>query len=276
MNRFRLVATLFVFLSLCLTTTFTGKAKAEGLEFALDQMPHIVGLGVGMVPDYEGSDDYTFAVAPFLKWKLQNSEQYVMVKGYEVQANILDHPWLRFGPSLNYRFGRDDSVDDDVVSKMEEIDGAIEGGAYVGVELIDKTNRRKRFIANLDFLSDLSNEHDGYTLHLNLRGWYPLSMALDYGAGFSVVYASENYMEHYFGVSKKDSAKTGLPEFDADSGVKDFRINQILVFHLNKQWHIAGGFQYRRLLNDADDSPIVDKRGSSDQWLGGIGLAYSW
>lgn len=276
MKQCRLVAALIVSFTLCLAVAFTGKVKAEGLEFALDQMPHIVGLGVGMAPDFEGSDDYTFAVAPFLKWKLEDSEQYIMVKGYEVQANIVDHPWFRFGPSLNYRFGRDDSVDDEVVSKLEEIDGAIEGGAFIGIELIDKENPRKRFIANIDFLSDLSNEHDGYTLYMNLRGWYPLSMSLDYGAGFSVVFASENYMDKYFGVTQKDSIKTGLPEFDADSGVKDFRINQILVFHLNRQWHVAGGFQYRCLLNDADDSPIVDKRGSSDQWIGGIGIAYSW
>ena len=276
MFKFRIIAPIFVFIAFFLSLPQTNPVRAEGVEFALDQMSHIVGLGMGMVPDYEGSDDYTFAIAPFLKWKMNGSEQYVMVQGYEVKVNILDHPWLRFGPSLNYKFGRDDSVDDHVVSKMKEIDDTIEGGAYIGIELIDKTNPRSRFIANLNFLTDLGNEHDGYTAYLNLRSWYPLSTAIDYGAGFSLVYASENYMDTYFGVSKKDSQKTGLAEFDPDSGVKDFRIHQILVLHLNKNWHLAGGVQYRRLLNDADDSPIVDKRGSSNQWLGGIGIAYSW
>ncbi len=274
--KFKLTIAVAAMIVGCALALAPGHAKADGLEFAVDQMPHMVGIGVGIVPDYEGSDDYTFAAAPYAKFKLNGTERYFLVKGYEIQANVMDHPWFRFGPSLNYRFGRDDDVDDDVVSKMEEIDDTVEAGGFIGVEFIDKTNPRRRFLANVDVLADVGDEHEGYTVSFNARCWHPITRALDYGAGLTVVYADDNYMETYFGVNANDSAASGLPIFDASSGVKDVRINQMLIFHYNRNWHVGAGLQYRRLLTDAEDSPVVDDRGDENQWLAGIGIGYSW
>lgn len=250
--------------------------KAQEMNIVIDNMPRVLGVGVGIVPDYEGSDDYTWGVAPFAKFKLENHEQYLLIKAYELQVNLIDHPWFRLGPSLNYRWGRDDDVEDHYVKKMKEIDGTVEAGGWIGAEFTDNDNPRKRFLASVDFLTDVANEHDGYTISGNIRGWYPVCKMVDAGLGFTMVYASDNYMETYFGVDKKDSQRSGLPVFDAESGVKDIRINPVLVMHLNMNWHVAAGLQYRRLLDDADDSPVVDDRGSSNQWIGGLGLAYSW
>ncbi len=261
---------------LLLGTYLNTSVKAQEMNIVIDNMPRVIGVGIGIVPDYEGSDDYTWGAAPFAKFKLEDHEQYLLIKAYELQLNLLDHPWLRLGPSLNYHWGRDDDVEDHYVKKMKEIDGTVEAGGWFGVEFTDSTNPRKRFLADVDFLTDIGNEHDGYTISGNVRGWYPLSQMFDAGLGFTMVYASDNYMKTYFGVSPKDSARSGLPVFDADSGVKDIRINPVLVMHLNTNWHVAAGIQYRRLLGDADDSPVVDKRGSSNQWISGLGLAYSW
>ncbi len=246
------------------------------MNLAIDNMPRIFGLGLGFTPDYEGSDDYMFGVAPFARFQFEGHQQYLLIKGYELQINLMDHDWFRLGPSVNYHFGRDHDVDDSVVKKMKKIDDTVEAGGFIGVEFIDKQNPRKRFLADVDFLTDVGNEHDGYTITASTRFWYPLSQMFDFGFGVGLCYASDNYMSTYFGVSKSDSAKTGLPVFDADSGVKDIRVNPVFVMHLNMNWHLAAGVQYRRLVSDADDSPVVDKRGSSNQWIGGLGLAYSW
>ncbi len=253
-----------------------GKGRCQDMNIIIDNMPRVIGVGIGMVPDYEGSDDYMFGVAPFTRFQLKGHQQYIIVRAYEIQVNLIDHPWLRIGPSLNYRFGRDDSVEDPVVKKMKEIDGTFEAGGFAGVEFVDDQNPRKRFLADVDFLTDIGDEHNGYTITGNARFWYPISKMFDFGLGCAIVYASDNYMSTYFGVDTQDSLRTGLPVFDADSGVKDFRLNPVLVMHLNMNWHLAAGFQYRRMLSDADDSPVVDIRGSSNQYLGGIGLAYSW
>lgn len=261
-------------LSAVILASWTAKTRAE-MNLAFDNMPRILGIGLGVVPDYEGSDDYTFGIAPFARFQFGDTERYIIVKAYEVQINLLDHPWLRLGPSLNYRFGRDD-VDDKVVDDMKDIDDTVEAGGFIGVEFIDQANPRKRFMASVDFLADLGSEHDGYSIYFNTKVWYPVSRMFDIGLGAGFSYADSDYMETYFGVDRSDSARSGLPMFDADSGIKDLRIYPMAIMHLSPNWHVGAGVQYRVMVGDADDSPVVDDRGSSSQWIAGIGLGYSW
>jgi len=92
----------------------TARANDFALPLEMGTQDHIVGMGVGVLPDYEGSDDYTFGIAPFFKYKFSGREQYISSVATELRVNVLNHPWLRLGPSLNYRFGRDDVEDDKV------------------------------------------------------------------------------------------------------------------------------------------------------------------
>jgi outer membrane protein len=45
--------------------------------------------------------------------------------------------------------------------------------------------------------------------------------------------------------------------------------------HLTEAWKLAAGIRYMRLVGDAEDSPVT-KVGDNDQWIGGIGVAYTW
>ena len=253
----------------------TARANDFALPLEMGTQEHIVGVGVGMLPDYEGSDDYSFGVAPFFRYQFSGRQQYVALVGTELRANILNHKWLRLGPSFNYRFGRS-NVEDDKVDKMEDIDGAFEMGGFIGVEFVNKKNPRKRFVSNLDVLQDVTSNQNGLTATLSARVWYPLSMMFDVTLGGAVCYANSNYMDTFFGVSGHDARRSGLHTYRAGAGIKDFRINPGIVMHLSPHWHVAAGVQYRRLVGDAEDSPVVDDRGSADQWIGGLGLAYSW
>jgi outer membrane protein len=77
-------------------------------------------------------------------------------------------------------------------------------------------------------------------------------------------------------VSQEDSERSGLPVYDAGAAVKDFRITPGLVIHFSYHWHLGVGLRYQRLLSDAADSPVVDDRGSANQFITGLGLGYSW
>jgi outer membrane protein len=103
-----------------------------------------------------------------------------------------------------------------------------------------------------------------------------LSKAIDVSLGVGATYADEDYMETYFGVSPSDADRTALPVFEADGGIKDVRILPAVVVHLSEFWHVGVGARYQRLLGDAEDSPVVDDRGSADQFMAGLAVAYSW
>ncbi len=265
------------FFAVALLVVMATAVQAAGIDspVTIDNMPNIVGVAAGMAPDYQGSNDYRFVGAPFFKFSFWG-ERYAQLLGTELTVNVINHPVLRFGPSLNYRPGRDDEVDDPVVSKMKEIDDTAEAGAFIGAQFIDRSNPRHRFSATIDFLHDVGDVYNGYNVTLAARYWYPFSTPIDITIGVSGTYADDKYMETYFGVSPQDSVRSGLPVFKASGGIKDVTVSPGIVYHLSRSWHVGAGLRYQRLLSDAHDSPVVKNRGSSDQWIYGLAVAYSW
>lgn len=268
-----------LFIAVACALLITQTAQAQISPFNLENMDNAAGLSIGMLPDYQGSNDYMIGGAPFFKITLmEKSDYYVRLLATDLQANIINHPVFRFGPAINYRFGRSDDVEDDVVKYMKEIDGTIEAGAFVGIQLVDKDNPRNRFLSQIEFLGDVGGEYDGWNIGLTANYYFMVHKAVDLIVGGGIMYADDNYMETYFGVDQEDSDRTDniLPVYKADAGFLMAKVNAGAVVHLSYQWHIAAGLQYRPLLSDAADSPVVDDRGDSNQWVAGLGVAYSW
>jgi outer membrane protein len=273
-NIFRLAAILTIVSVLNGPASAPVNAMEQFVSPIPGHIPNIASVAVGVVPDYEGSDDYTFGVLPALNLTFDN--RYFRLLGNYLGINIVNNDIFEFGPSAYYRFSRDDDINDDVVTRIHEVDDALEMGAFAGVVLRDKTNPRRAFIANLEFLSDISDTHDGYIVQLSARGWMPVSRPVDLGIAGGGTYASDDYMSAYFGVTATDSARSGLAIFDAGSGVKDVYIQPMMMIHLSESWHIGAAIRIKFLLSDAADSPVVDIQGSDTQVIGGIGVAYAW
>ena len=268
--------TFFVVLALAVTMTLGSVAQGQQSPFVIDNVPNIVGIAVGVAPDYWGSGDNQGVAAPFFRWTFEGQERYLQLLATELSFNVLDNPNYYFGPVLNYRFGRDDDVDDDVVKNMDEIDGTTELGMMASYVWRDNANPRHRFIASAEVLADVGDEYGGWLALASVRYWYPVNKPIDVLIGLGTTYGNSQFMDTYFGVSSSDSAKTGLSRFDAGSGFRDINIPVSLVFHYSINWHLAVGAKYFKLLDDASDSPITDDRGSDSQVFAGLGVAYSW
>jgi outer membrane protein len=226
-----------------------GASASEAQELSIAIAPeeiNIAGLGVGFAPDYPGSDDYTWGVAPSFRYEFGDN-RYVELMGATLFANVLDHPFIRIGPLINYRFGRDDP-DDTVVGLLSDVDDSIELGMAFGLSFVNAVNERIRFSTRLDVGGDVTGGHGGTLATLSMRYWHPLGRA----------------------------ARSGLAAFNPSDGVRDIAFTPILVMHLSREWHIGVGLRYARLLGDAADSPVTDVRGTPDQLIAGVGFAYSW
>lgn len=248
-----------------------GSARAQlvPLEF---EMPQVVALGIGTVPDYEGSDDYQFAVAPQFRYTIAKQERYIQLVGNELSANLLNHPNWRLGPKVAYRFGRDHNIDDRQVKRMKQIDGAFEGGAFVDYLIQVSQNPRHRMIVGADILAGENGVKGG----VSGRYFVPVSKPVDLFLTGRLNFANREYLGTYFDVDSTDSLRSGLSTYRADGGVKDFALMGGAVFYLSRNWATTAGLRYARLFNEAADSPIVDKRGSANQFIGGAAVAYMW
>ena len=250
-------------------------AQAQDSPFVIDNVPNVVGAAVGMAPDYLGSDDYQVVAAPLFRYTFQGQERYIQLNVTELSVNLLDNPNFVLGPVVNYRPGRDD-VDDNVVDKMKKIDDTVDVGVTAGYIWRDPANPRHRFITSLTVYFDAGDVYSGWLAQAGARYWVPVSKPVDLQVGVGATYGNSQYMNTYFGVSSEDAARTGLNRFSADSGFRDVNAQVAGVFHLSMNWHLGAGVKYFGLMSDASDSPIVDQRGSSNQWVYGIGVAYSW
>ena len=162
---------LSVLLVLACATLIAQTVQAQS-AFEIENVPTVIGVGVAMVPDYRGSDDYTIGVAPLLRYTFKGTNRYVSVVANELSINLLNNPMFRFGPVLNYNFGRDDDVDDRVVKHMDEIDGTVEAGVFADYAWIDPQNPRNRFLVGVTVLTDVGDESDGTRGRFNARYWH--------------------------------------------------------------------------------------------------------
>ena len=253
-----------------------GAANAQNFEVPITpDIDNLVGGAVGLVPDYEGSDDYEIAGGPLLSFKFWG-ERYFQVIGNKAFLNVLDSPNYEAGLKGVYRRGRDDDVDDNAVSRLDEVDDSFELGGFVGYRRKFNNDARHRVNVHLDITQDITDGHDGFVVDLVGTYWRPIFKPFDIGINGGLSYASSNYMSSFFDVSTVEAARTGLSRFDADSGFKDARISLMGLFHFSESWHAGAGFQYKRLFSDAADSPIVDDRGDANQLFGGIAVLYTW
>lgn len=249
---------------------------ADFLDLDLENVPTVFGVAVGTFPDYRGSDDYAFGVAPMFRYTFNGQERYIQLLANELTINILDDDMIRFGPLANYHFGRTDDVDDTYVSRMNEIDDTVELGAFADIIWTLSKDRRHRFIVGAKLYQDVGNESDGFRANFGARYWLPVAKPFDFNASVGAIYQDNDYANHYFGVNADNVGTSGLPFFVADGGVNEYYMVLGGIFYLNKNWLVSAGVRGSMISGDPADSPIVDQRGDSTQWVGGIGVGYAF
>jgi len=226
-----------------------------------------LGAGVGFVPDYEGSEDYEATLVPHFAAQWQNG-RYVKLDGATLKANLLANDTWSLGPLLQYRKKRDDDVDNNQVSKMRKIDAAVEAGAFLGYKY-------ESWDFGLQVATDVSDAHDG-TIATARTGYTFKADRMSTRIGASITYANDDYMDTYFSVSAADSARSGLSRYKAESGIKDIGVDLMVRYSMTDNWDIRGALAYTALLNDADDSPVVDDAGESGQFMSSVVVIYNF
>lgn len=242
----------------------------------VDSVPTLIGGVIGVAPDYMGSDDTKGAIAPYARYTFQGTQQYLQLSATELTLNVVNSTKYRIGPVLNYHLGRDDDVDDALVSRMREIKGTVEAGIFGEIAWIESGNPRNRFILGATMLWDAGGESDGFRARVNARYWHQASRAIDLHIGAGLVYGDSSYNDTYFGVNAANVGTSGLPFFSAGSGVHEYFLTLGAIVYFSKEWVGAAGVRLSRINGDAKDSPVVAQRGDSTQTIGGIGLAYMW
>lgn len=228
--------------------------------------------GVATTPDYEGSSDYS--IVPFLSGQVNYHGYSLTVAGPSARLNVIPGSWLEAGPVVAYSMGRDDSVENDAVARLHEVDASVEAGAFVEASFNAVLLPGDRVELGFQFLQDLGDGHGGFVAELKAGYGMAITEKLFVGMETALTFASDDYMESFFGITALDSIASGLSQFSPSAGIKDVEVGLNARYALTEHWSVNGRASYIRLLGDAADSPVVDQEGSADQFRGGLGLGY--
>ena len=230
------------------------------------------GLGIALAPDYEGSDDYTGVPLWNLRaGNLYHPDTFVQVLGPLLRSNLLPDDHWRLGVSGRYQPDYD-NVDNSKVQDLKSTDAVGLLGVTAGYDFVAEQGRD--LAIELDAQYDVLHGNGG-VLTPRLRWQAPFKDVVA-GASVSATWGSEDYMGNRFSINAGEAARSGLDQYDADSGIKNAMVTGTLSYRFTEAWSLTGIAAYSRLFSQASDSPIVDDEGDENQFLAGLLVNYSF
>lgn len=241
-----------------------------------------VALGAAAIPDYEGSDHYKLTPAAGIRGRIGGMSFWSNATWLYLDVIARPNSGIDFdlGPIVGVRRNRTGKIKDVFVDRLPERDMAVEVGGFAGVSWHGLTNPYDALSFRVDLLKDVGGAHKSTVISPSVSFGTPLSRTFYVSASANAEWAGGGYADYYYSITPADSLASGLPVYDADGGMKQWGLgllaNSSITGDLTHGLSVFTTARYSRLTGDFADSPIVDLRGSRNQWLGAVGLAYTW
>lgn len=243
-----------------------------------------IGAGAVVGPSYEGSDDYAIFPIPAVTGRVGGIG--IAPRGAGLALDFIKDPSdakisFQAGPEVRLRFDRNRQIRDEVVKLLGKRDVAVEVGGNVGFSINRVTNPYDSLTLSVDVRHDVAGAHKSTIITPNLSFMTPLSKGMFVALNVSADHVEDRFARYYYSVTPADSVASGLPTFDAKGGWKNVSVGMIGSLDLDGDL-TNGGFalfaagNYSRLLGDFKDAPIVSVRGSPNQFMGAIGIGYTF
>lgn len=220
----------------------------------------VIELGIGglVSPRYEGADDYEVSPVPIISLGYLNLPGLFEIGSLDPQVG-----GFSIGPSFGYVQERDE----DDLDGLDDVDATYEGGLRIGYEW---TYAEIYGEARYAF-----GGADGFIGEAGANLIARPTADLELKAGPVISFASDNYMDAYFGVSGAESAASGgvFDAYDPDGGLKTAGVAVAARYEFRPDWFLNADASYNRLVGDAENSPVVEEAGSKDQVTFGLGLS---
>src|SRR4051812_34166178 len=192
-----------------------------------DRTVYTLGLGVALAPDYEGSDDYRAVPLWNLRaGNLYHPDTFVQVLGPTLRSNLLPDVHWRLGISGRYQPDYD-NVDNNKVQDLKDTDAAGLLGVSVGYDFL--AERGQDLALELDAQYEVLHGK-GSVMTPRLRWQTLVNPQLVVGASLAETSGSEDYMGNRFSINAGEAARSGLDEYDADSGIKNAMATGTLTY----------------------------------------------
>lgn len=247
-----------------------------------------IGLGVGLVPSYAGSNDYIAFPLPLIVGRVGGVGISPNGPGFVLDLNPgkpglapRKGPRVAFGPAFRLRNDRNVQIKDEVVARAGKLDAALEVGGNVAVAWRGVLKPADQLGIGVQARWDVLGAHEGMVIEPQINYRSLIGKAFTLQAQVSAEFVDDSFADYYFTVSPAQAAATGLPQFRADGGLNRIGTLAILSYDLDRNplnggWALTGIGGYSRLIGDSADTPYTSLRGDANQFILGLGAAYTF
>jgi outer membrane protein len=238
--------------------------ELSGTAMAHAHSPAVLGAGAYTIPVYPGSNAVEVRPAPILDvilWDrlfLRTSDGAGVYlwhdRTWDVGVSVDADPLHRY------------EVDDHRLTGLGDVTKTARGNFFV-------TRRCESLELTAKLSTDIGGGGHGNAIDLQLTKSHSLTPRLSIRTGVGTTWTNARYMRTFFGVDPGQSARSGLPLFDPGSGFSSARVLFSARYEVRPNWLIGGQLYASRLLGDAADSPITQRRTTPG---GGVYVAYVW
>jgi MipA family protein len=175
--------------------------------------------------------------------------------------NLIKEPVFTLSTSLGYAAGRDED-------KASALNGL--GDIDHGLTVITKGKLRYKMASfSMRYSRQITDADTGYLLNLKLGLGWRSSSGWFVRPNIFATYASEEYMDSFFGITTAQAANTTYEVYDPVAGFKNSGVDLMAGYRFSNDWSLVNQLTYTRLLAGAADSPITQDK---NQFKFGLGV----
>lgn len=261
----------FVSVSLGIFLISAGAASAqEGQHWWSGDWYLSVGAAAFSAPKFEGSSHSEFKFSPLISIGKQGNRPRFSSRNDNPSLGLMDAGSGTFRAGVVGKFLTErDSGDGDELKGLKKVKWGAEVGGFAEVYPTDWMRARAEVRQGI-------RAHDGLVADVALDGFTDIAPDLQLSGGPRATFATGGYFDAYYGVSAKESAKSGLSPYNPGGGIQSYGAGAALTWQATENISTSAFLEYKRLAGPAADSSLVRERGSKNQLLIGVSANYKF
>ena len=228
-----------------------------------------VGAAGFVAPRYEGAKSYMLQASPIISLSRQTAgAPRFSSRDDNPSFAIYENEIVRAGITGKLVMPRDRGDSDDLKA-LKAVKFGLEAGVFAEVYPTDWMRFRTDIRRGI-------RSHNGFVADISADAFMDVTPTIRVSAGPRVSIASDDYMDAYYKVTNKRSAKYGLSAYDPEGGFKSVGVGTEVNWQATDKIQAGAFAQYNRLVGDAADSSLVKEKGSPNQFIIGISTSYKF
>lgn len=225
-----------------------------------------IGGSAFVAPRYQGDNAYLFQGKPI--FSLGKADQTVRFtsRNDNPSISIYDNGAIRAGIVGKLVMPRDKDTSSELKG-FSAVKLGVEAGTFAEVYPTDWMRIRAEVRRGI-------RSHDGIVADISADAFADVTDTIRVSAGPRLSFATESYMDAYYGVSAKESVKSGLKKYNPDGGVQSAGLGAAINWKATEKVDTSLFAEYSRLMGPVADSSLVRERGDKNQFLIGVSATY--